>query len=120
VQRVLIVDDSAEVRQAYLEALSALGYSVSEAEDAPSALVVASQEPPDVALVDIHLPGMNGYVLARRLKALPGSADLRLVMLSGMTLDEVTRRESQAAGFDACFDKAAGPRALQALLNELP
>jgi CheY-like chemotaxis protein len=63
---------------------------------------------------------MNGYQLARHLKALPGSGALRLVMLSGMTLDEVTRRESQAAGFDQCFDKAAGPRALHALLTELP
>jgi CheY-like chemotaxis protein len=118
-RHVLLVDDSPEVRRAYREALLALGYTVSEAENAEAALAALSGAPPDIALIDIHLPGMNGYQLARRLKARPGAA-ITLVMLSGMTLDEITRRESRNAGFDRCFDKAAGPKALHELLSGLP
>ena len=117
-RRIIIVDDNAEVRRAYNEGLTALGYIVTESADAEGALRAVSEALPDVALIDIHLPGMNGYQLARALKMRAGS--LRLVMLSGMTLDEVVRRESRVAGFDQYFDKTAGPRALHALLLELP
>jgi CheY-like chemotaxis protein len=117
-QHVLLVDDSEEVRRAFREALTALGYRITEAGDAEAALRAVAEAVPEVALIDIHLPGMNGYQLARRLKAGPGRSP-RLVMLSGMTLDDITQRESRAAGFDRCFDKAAGPRALHRLLCEL-
>jgi CheY-like chemotaxis protein len=118
-RHVLLVDDSGEVRRTYREALVALGYTVTEAEGADAALRATSTALPDIALIDIHLPGMNGYQLARRLRARAGTA-VFLVMLSGMTLDEITLRESQAAGFDRCFDKAAGPKALHQLLSGLP
>jgi CheY-like chemotaxis protein len=116
---IVIVDDSAEVRRAYREGLTALGYQVTEIPDAEEALRAISSAAPVVALIDIHLPGMNGFQLARALKRRAG-ASLRLVMLSGMTLDETMRRESKNAGFDQCFDKAAGPKALHALLLGLP
>jgi CheY-like chemotaxis protein len=116
--RILIVEDNAEVRRAYREALGAMGYVVAEARNAEEALDVAAAEIPAVALIDIHLPGMNGYRLAQALKA-RGAGALRLVMLSGVTLDETTLRLSRDAGFDQCFDKAAGPKALQALLLRL-
>jgi CheY-like chemotaxis protein len=114
--RILIVEDSTEVRVIYREALAALGYSVTEAGNAEEALRTTVEAAPDVALIDIHLPGMNGYRLAQALKARkrPG---LRLVMLSGMTLDDTTLRLSRTAGFDDCIDKAAGPKALHALLQ---
>lgn len=118
-RHVLLVDDSNEVRRAYREALVALGYAVTEAEDAEAALRAVADVLPEVALIDIHMPGMNGYQLARRLKARAGNT-MSLVMLSGMTLDEITLRESKAAGFDRCFDKAAGPKALDELLAGLP
>lgn len=114
--RVMIVDDSAEVRKAYREALAALGYSVSEAVNAEEALGTIERNPPQVALIDIHLPQMNGYRLAQTIKARVG-ASVRLVMLSGMTMDEVTRRLSRQAGFDDCLDKMAGPAALHRLLQ---
>jgi CheY-like chemotaxis protein len=112
---IVIVDDSAEVRRAYREGLTALGYQVTEIADAEEALRGISLAAPAVALIDIHLPGMNGFQLARALKTRAGSS-IRLVMLSGMTLDETMLRESKNAGFDHCFDKAAGPKALHALL----
>ena len=114
--RILIVEDSTEVRGIYREALAALGYTVSEAGNAEEALRTTVEAAPDVALIDIHLPGMNGYRLAQALKAQARSS-MRLVMLSGMTLDDTTLRLSRNAGFDDCIDKAAGPKALHALLQ---
>ena len=117
--RILIVEDSNEVRIIYREALAALGYTVTEARNAEEALRTTVNAVPDVALIDIHLPGMNGYRLAQALKAQARSG-VRLVMLSGMTLDDTTLRLSRNAGFDDCIDKAAGPKALHALLQEAP
>jgi CheY-like chemotaxis protein len=116
VTRVLIVDDSAEVRKAYSEALVALGYSVTEAVNAEEALRIIESDAPHVALIDIHLPQMNGYRLAQTVKARVGST-VRLIMLSGMTMDVLTQRMSRQAGFDACLDKMAGPAALHRLLQ---
>jgi CheY-like chemotaxis protein len=117
---VVIVDDNADVRRAYREGLGILGYRVTEAADAEAALRATADAGPAVVLIDIHLPGMNGYQLAQALKARAGGDALRLVMLSGMTLDDTTRRVSQGAGFDQCFDKAQGPKALHALLRNPP
>ena len=114
-ERILIVDDSYEVRRAYREALVTLGYTVLEAGDAEEALSALEGTTPDVALIDIHLPRMNGYRLAQTIRARVGRG-IYLVMLSGMALDGVTRGLAQEAGFDDCLDKMAGPLALRELL----
>jgi two-component system, sensor histidine kinase len=116
--RILMVEDNADVRRSYREALMALGYEVHEARTAEEALSTAAAVRPEIALIDINLPGMNGYRLAQALKSRsPGG--LRLVMMSGVTLDDITLQLSRQAGFDQCFDKAAGPKALHALLLRL-
>jgi two-component system, sensor histidine kinase len=115
-KRILIVDDSAEVRKAYREALIALGYTVFEAVSGEEALASIGRDPPDAALIDIHLPQMNGYRLAQTVKSRVGTR-VRLIMLSGMTMDALTRRLSREAGFDDCLDKMAGPAALHQLLQ---
>ena len=117
--RLLMVEDNAEVRRAYREALTVLGYEVHEARTGEEALAAVAESPPEVVLIDINLPGMNGYRLAKALKARI-TGPVRLVMLSGVTLDEMTLQLSRQAGFDQCFDKAAGPKALHALLLRLP
>lgn len=114
-ETILIVDDSREVRRAYREALLALGYRVVEAADAEQALAVLETDTPDVALIDIHLPRVNGYRLAQAIRARVGEA-IYLVMLSGMTLDAITRELAREAGFDDCLDKMSGPIALRDLL----
>ena len=115
-KRILIVDDSPEVRRAYREALVALGYAVLEAADAEQALSSLEDTSPEVALIDIHLPRMNGYRLAQAIRTRSGPA-IYLVMLSGMALDPVTRGLAHEAGFDDCLDKMAGPVALRELLE---
>jgi CheY-like chemotaxis protein len=114
-ETILIVDDSREVRRAYREALVMLGYRVAEAADAEQALAALDGDTPDVALIDIHLPRMNGYRLAQTIRARVGAA-IYLVMLSGMALDAVTRQLAHEAGFDDCLDKMSGAIALRELL----
>ncbi|MBV8146711.1 MAG: response regulator [Gammaproteobacteria bacterium] len=116
IERILIVEDSPEVRRTYREALLALGYEVIEAADAEQALGVLEGSAADAALIDIHLPRMNGYRLAQTIRARVGAA-IHLVMLSGMALDTVTRALAREAGFDDCLDKMAGPIALRELLE---
>lgn len=116
--RLLMVEDNADVRRSYREALVALGYEVHEAGTAEEALGAAAAIRPEIALIDINLPGMNGYRLAQALKA-RATAAIRLVMMSGVKLDDVTLQLSRQAGFDQCFDKTAGPKALHALLLRL-
>lgn len=115
--RILLVDDNVALRTTYCEALTELGYDVIAAADGEEAMKLAESRQPDVALIDIHLPTVNGYQVARALKTQPATKAIRLVMLSGMTLDETTRRLSLNAGFDDCIDKMAGPSALDALLH---
>ena len=111
---ILIVDDSRDVRRSYREALVALGYRVVEAADGEQALRALDEDTPDVALIDIHLPRINGYRLAQAIRARGGAA-IYLVMLSGMALDAITRQLAREAGFDDCLDKMAGSIALRDL-----
>ncbi|HWZ61521.1 MAG TPA: response regulator [Steroidobacteraceae bacterium] len=113
---ILIVDDSARVRAAYQEILEASGYTVSVAVSAEDAQRQLERARPDAVLIDIHLTGMNGFELARAIRARSGGA-IQLVMLSGMTLDGTRRRLAEEAGFDACLDKMAGPIAVHELLR---
>jgi len=115
--KILVLDDNRAVRTAYGEALEALGYEVMLASNAEEALKIAEQRAPEVALIDIHLPTLNGYQVARALKSLHAPKPPRLIMLSGMTLDEVTMELSRQAGFDDCIDKGAGAKAVDRLLK---
>jgi CheY-like chemotaxis protein len=117
-QRILLVDDNQAVRDIYREALEELGYNVTLAKSGEEALHVAEQSVPEVALIDVHLPTLNGYQLARALRARHPTSGIKLVMLSGMTLDDDMIRLSKNAGFDYCVDKGAGPKAIDALLRQ--
>ena len=87
------------------------------AHDGPAALRAAEAERPQVALLDIGLPGMDGYELARQLRSQPGWGRLVLVALTGWGQDE-DRRRSQEAGFDHHLAKPVELAALQELLTQ--
>jgi signal transduction histidine kinase/CheY-like chemotaxis protein len=97
--RVLIVDDNVDAAEMLGEALVALGHEVTVATDGPSALDIATRTPPEVALLDIGLPVMDGYEVARRLRELPGCDRTRLIALTGYG-QESDRERSRQAGFD--------------------
>jgi CheY-like chemotaxis protein len=98
--RILIVDDNEDGAKALAEGLRQLGYAVAVVHDPMSALSTAQGLRPDFALIDIGLPSMDGYELARELQSLEGLAELRLIAITGYG-NEADRRRSQAAGFRA-------------------
>jgi CheY-like chemotaxis protein len=97
--KVLVVDDSVDGAEMLAAALSAKGYDTRVAHDAPVALRIAADFQPDVALLDIGLPVMDGYELAARLRQMPELNGMKLIALTGYG-QESDRRKSREAGFD--------------------
>jgi signal transduction histidine kinase/ActR/RegA family two-component response regulator len=104
--RVLVVDDNADAAQMLAALLEVQGHDVSVEYDARGALARAQDEHPDVLLLDIGLPDMDGYELARRLRAQPENAGATLVALTGYGQNQ-DRAEAQQAGFDHYLVKPA-------------
>ena len=98
VRRVLVVDDNVDSVQGMARLLRSEGHTVEIAFDGPGAIEAASAFRPDVILLDIGLPGMNGYEVAAKLRA-DGFTDATLLAISGYGQDE-DRSKSREAGFD--------------------
>ncbi len=96
--RVLVVDDNVDAAELLAESVRLMGHVAQAAYDGPAALRIAARFRPDLALLDIGLPVMDGYELARHLRELPGLEALRLVAVTGY-LQEADRRHTTAAGF---------------------
>jgi signal transduction histidine kinase len=116
--RVLIVDDNEDAAVLLAEALSTGGHITATASDGPSALHAAVQFKPHVALLDIGLPVMDGFELARQLRALPEMNQTWLVAVTGYG-QEHDRRASAAAGFDAHLVKPVDIEHLGRLVQKL-
>jgi PAS domain S-box-containing protein len=114
-RRVLVVDDNADAADTLAMVLSMRGYDVRVARDGPAALDTARQFLPQLVLLDIGLPGMDGYAVARALRADGRSGPLRLVALTGYGREE-DRRRSAEAGFDDHVVKPIAPDELLQLL----
>jgi CheY-like chemotaxis protein len=99
-RRILIVDDNEDAAWILAETLSLIGHEVRCAHDGPSALRTAVENPPEIALLDIGLPVMDGYELAARLRAEPRVAGVRLIALTGYG-QPGDRQRSTDAGFAA-------------------
>ena len=117
--RVLVVDDNADAAQMLATLLEMSGYVVSVEYDGESGLQTALRERPDVALLDIGLPDIDGHELARRLRAQSGTAGTMLVALTGYGQAE-DRERAQQAGFDHHMAKPADLGKLLALLAGMP
>ena len=115
--RVLLVDDSVDAAESLALLLRLWGHEAVVANDGPGALQLVEKQRPDVALLDIGLPGMDGYELARQLRRRPGFERTVLVALTGWGQEE-DRRRSQEAGFDHHFVKPVELSALQDLLAQ--
>jgi len=115
-RRVLVVDDNADAADTLAMVLSLRGYVVRVARDGPAALDAVREFHPELVLLDIGLPGMDGYAVARALRARPGAGRLRLVALTGYGRDE-DRRRSAEAGFDDHLVKPIAPEVLLQLLG---
>ena len=127
-RRVLIVEDNRDAREMFRMMLELDGHSVLEAEEGRAGLQLLRSEMPDVAFIDVGLPGLDGYEIARRFRCegdatpdAPGAADragkrVVLVALTGYGTPDAVER-SQRAGFDHHLIKPVNPEALYKLLN---
>ncbi len=97
--RVLVVDDNVDAAQTLHDLLNEVGHEPAVAHDAVAALELARSFRPEVAVLDIGLPGMDGYELARRLRAQHAGAPLRLIAVTGYGQD-ADRLRAQEAGSD--------------------
>jgi CheY-like chemotaxis protein len=116
-RRILVVDDNADAANALSELLTLRGHVVEVAHDGHEALRRARSFRPQAALLDIGMPGMDGYDLAGRLRADPLLADMLLVAITGWGQEE-DRRRALAAGFDVHLTKPADPDTILALVAE--
>lgn len=117
--RILVVDDSPDSGDTTAMVLQALGADVRSVGDGPAALAMLDGFRPDVMLVDIGMPGMDGYEVARRVRAGPLAADIVLIAMTGWGQEEDLRR-SRDAGFDHHLVKPMDFDRLESLLNDLP
>jgi signal transduction histidine kinase len=117
-RRVLVVDDNADAACSLALLLRLSGHEVKVCHDGPAALEAAASYRPEVVLLDIGLPGMDGYAVARRLRALPGPGPALLAALTGYGQEDDIRR-SREAGFDQHLVKPVDPELLTNLLAAL-
>jgi signal transduction histidine kinase/ActR/RegA family two-component response regulator len=117
-RRVLIVDDNLDVAESLSMILEILGHHVRAAHDGPEALATARANRPDVMLIDIGLPGMNGYDVARAVREEAALGGVVLVALTGYGTDE-DRARSFAAGFDYHLVKPVNVEALRDLVGRV-
>jgi CheY-like chemotaxis protein len=113
--RVLIVEDNPDAADSLEALLDFLGHRVRIAGDGPRALALARTEPPDVMLIDIGLPGMDGYEVARHVRQDARLTGVLLVALTGYGRAE-DRAEALAAGFDRHLVKPVDAGTLQELV----
>jgi CheY-like chemotaxis protein len=113
--RVLIVDDNTDASDLLCTQVELAGHHASSASSWPEGLERARESRPDLAFVDIGMPGMSGYELAAAFRATPELAGVILVALTGWGGDEA-RARAAAAGFDHHLVKPADPDAIDRIL----
>ena len=116
--RVLVVDDNADTVETLAMLLNVSGYDVRTAFDGPTALEAALAYRPDAVLLDIGLPGLDGFEVARTMRQLPVLEHIVLVAMTGYG-QETDRQRSQEAGFDHHLVKPARLEQLQLLLADV-
>ena len=117
VREVLIVEDNVDAAETLAELLDLWGHQVRVVHDGPMALETVASFAPDVILLDIGLPGMDGHEVAQRLTARPDCP--HLVALTGYG-DEEHRRQAEEAGFHQHLTKPIDPEALRRIMAYLP
>jgi two-component system cell cycle response regulator DivK len=116
-KRILVVEDQADNRRILRDMLGNAGYELVEAESAEDALTAVEAQRPDLILMDIQLPIMDGYEATRRIKSNPTLKDVPIIAVTSYALsgDEAKAR---AAGCNAYVTKPFSPRALLAKVRE--
>jgi two-component system cell cycle response regulator DivK len=116
-QRILVVEDQEDNRQILRDLLTKNGFEIVEAENGEQALLAVAKQRPDLILMDIQLPLLDGYEATRRIKANPELRSIPIIVVTSYALsgDEAKARE---AGCDAYVTKPYSPRQLLAKIKE--
>jgi CheY-like chemotaxis protein len=114
--RILVVEDQVDVAETMARLLELFGHEVQVARDGPQALATALAWRPDFILLDLGLPGMDGYEVARRLRQEPACQKTVLIAVTGHG-QPVDRQRSHAAGIDYHLLKPVQPDVLRSLLS---
>ncbi len=116
-QRILVIEDQPDNRQILRDLLTNANFVVIEAEDGEAGLAAAETHRPDLILMDIQLPLMDGYEATRRIKANPALRAIPIIVITSYALSG-DEDKSRAAGCDAYFSKPFSPRQLLAKIRE--
>lgn len=115
---VLIVDDVPDNRAIYADFLRFCGYDVVEANDGFSAVAMTKEKQPDVVLMDLSLPGMDGWEATRRIKSDEATQHVKIIAVTGHAL-EGTAKGAREAGCDAFLPKPCLPETLEAEVKRM-
>jgi two-component system, cell cycle response regulator DivK len=116
-KRILVVEDQEDNRQILRDLLTSAGYEIIQAENGEEALAAAARERPDLILMDIQLPVLDGYEATRRIKADPALHAIPIIAVTSYALSG-DEGKARAAGCDAYVTKPYSPRALLAKIRE--
>jgi|SRR5262245_9066474 len=116
--RALVIEDNADAAESLSLLLNQLGVESAVALDGATGIAAALADPPDVVFCDIGLPGLDGYAVARRLRAEDWGRRVTLVAVTGYGREE-DRRRAELAGFDMHFVKPADPGAITRLFKDM-
>jgi two-component system, cell cycle response regulator DivK len=114
---ILIVEDQEDNRQILRDLLGNAGYALSEAENGEQALAAVAARRPDLILMDVQLPIMDGYEATRRIKADPATRSIPVIVVTSYALSGDDTK-ARAAGCDAYVSKPYSPRQLLAKVKE--
>jgi CheY-like chemotaxis protein len=117
-RRLLVVDDNQDAARMLATLLRLKGQEVRVAHDGAAALELLKAEQPDLVFLDLGMPGMDGYEVARRIRSEPDIAHIKLAALTGWGQEEDRRRTAEA-GFDCHLTKPLDARTLDAVLAQL-
>jgi len=116
-KRILVIEDQEDNRQIVRDLVTASGYELIEATTGEEGLEVASRERPDLILMDIQLPGIDGYEVTRRIKANPKLSKIPIIAVTSYALSGDDKK-AFAAGCDSYVTKPYSPRLLLAKIRE--
>ncbi|MBI4180779.1 MAG: response regulator [Chloroflexi bacterium] len=117
-RKILLVDDEAPLRMLMAATLDGSGYQLFEATNGEEGLEVALREKPDLILLDVAMPKMNGFEVCRRIKSDPTTKDTVVIMLTAMS-QQSDYNQGKETGADAYFTKPFSPIALLNKIKEV-